>query len=664
MTIFFSIGIFLSDTLLRSHNYLSVHIIFLSILLLLSILFYFKRLNLLFGIFISLFSLIFGSLLTNIKWMHSEHEWAEDKCSYYGEIIGEVLDKGLYIQFPVYVNQNNVIVRVIKDSVSLNYRDGDVVIFYGKIKRPSNMGNPNEIDYASYLLHNDFNGTIFLQDDEIKKINHHKETSISEKSVVIRNKVIDIFKGWGISGDELALLSALMVGERELFSEEVENDYTKSGLSHILSISGMHVGILLLIVNYLLWFMKSNGFLRIIKWFILAIALWAFAFISGLAPSAVRAVIMCLCLELMFFSHEKRNPLNIIFFTALCMLIYNPFYLFDISFQLSFAAVISIILFYSSILSTLRCRFKVVNSFSSIIALSISAQIGAAPLVLYYFSNFSTYFLISNILSAFLIVIIMVVAMLSFLIPLKFLYLLLNLALSTQNKISSTVASFPNSIIRIDNFSLINTLFIYLLFIILLLYISNRRRKYIVGLTVVILCFLSFNMIKNIPNNVYPHALIYSDSKKSYIHFVENRDKSLVVCSNNDSIKLQQLPVVRRYCYKNGIKEPQIICDVHNESIYSRDGIILWRGKKFCVISDKRWKNRFSSTTPLEIDYLYINRGYYGSIATLEKVFKIKKIILGFSLSDNYIETITKECVRKGISLVNLKEIGYYKIMI
>ena len=664
LTIFFSVGIFLSDTILRCHNYLLFHIILLLLLALFSLFLYYRRNNILFGITTALFSVVLGSMLTNIKWLETEHSWQKSNKIYNGRITDEVVDKGRYIQFVVYVDNNKVLTRVMKDSVDLSFRSGDLVTFYGKIKRPANMGNPNEIDYATYLLHNGIYGTTFLQDDEIKSFSSERDATLIEKSLLLRERVISLFREWGISGDELALLSALMVGERNLFSQEVEDDYTKSGLAHMLSISGMHVGILLLIINFMLWFMNRSTHLRIMKWIILFVVLWGFACISGLAPSAVRAVIMCLFLELMYFSHEKRYPLNIIFVTALCMLIYNPFYLFDISFQLSFAAVISIILFYTPIMDMMRCRYRVVNSFSSVIALSISAQIGAAPLVLYYFSNFSSYFLLSNILSSFLVVVIMVVALISFVVPFQPIHILLLYALKAQNSISSTVAALPMSVVRIDNFSFVNILFIYILFIILLLYIYNRRRKYLIGVSILLLTIVSFNFVNSIPTKIMPHALIYNDSRMSYIHFVENRKESVVIYSPCDSLYTELRPAVKRYCYKNGIKEPKLECDYRSSYLYSCDGIIYWRGKIFCVVSDKRWKYRYTSEKPLEVDYLYLSRGFYGSISSLEKIFKIKKIILGFSLSDTSVEAITKECIDKGISYVNLKEVGYYKIMV
>ena len=150
----------------------------------------------------------------------------------------------------------------------------------------------------------------------------------------------------------------------------------------------------------------------------------------------------------------------------------------------------------------------------------------------------------------------------------------------------------------------------------------------------------------------------------SYIHFVENRNESVVIYSPCDSLYTELRPAVKRYCYKNGMKEPKLKCDYRSSYLYSCDGIIYWRGKIFCVVSDKRWKYKYTSEEPLEIDYLYLSRGFYGSISSLEKIFKIKNIILGFSLSDTSVEAITKECIDKGISYVNLKEVGYYKIMV
>ena len=206
--------------------------------------------------------------------------------------------------------------------------------------------------------------------------------------------------GHGVSGDELAVLSALTIGDKEELSESIVETYSVAGASHVLALSGLHIGFisaLLLFVLSPLWirwrFLKPFLFLSVI------LLLWGFAFLTGLSSSVVRAVVMCsFGLLSMLIPACRKLTLNTLGVTAFLMLLFNPVWLFDVGFQLSFSAVAAIVLLQPGLYGLLSVKNRLLRKAWGLVTVSVAAQIGTAPLVMLYFSRFSTHFLLTNLL--------------------------------------------------------------------------------------------------------------------------------------------------------------------------------------------------------------------------------------------------------------------------
>ena len=183
--------------------------------------------------------------------------------------------------------------------------------------------------------------------------------------------------------------------------DELRDAYSAAGISHVLALSGMHIGFLWLLLTVLLKPLDGRLGWRIVRWTISTLALWTFAFIAGLEASVVRAVIMCMLMELGKLNGGKVLSMNTLSVAALGMLLYNPFYLYDVSFQLSFLAVGAIFLCYPMLFHSLELPHGPLRKLWGIVSISLAAQLGTAPLVMYYFNNFSICFLLANLVVAF-----------------------------------------------------------------------------------------------------------------------------------------------------------------------------------------------------------------------------------------------------------------------
>jgi competence protein ComEC len=223
-----------------------------------------------------------------------------------------------------------------------------------------------------------------------------KMERVKSRFLDYRNELLNRYKTQSVDDEQYAVLVAMTLGDKSALTKELRETYSVTGASHILALSGLHLGII-----YLLLFRLTLGRRR--SWLsqvVIILSIWAFAFLTGLSTSVVRSATMISIYALFSVAGRHRSPVNILCFTAIVMLLVNPASLFDIGFQLSFSAVLAILL-----LMPLFESFFPENYFAgrplqryiyNMVGLSVAAQIGVAPLIAYYFGRFSTYFLLTN----------------------------------------------------------------------------------------------------------------------------------------------------------------------------------------------------------------------------------------------------------------------------
>lgn len=181
--------------------------------------------------------------------------------------------------------------------------------------------------------------------------------------------------------------AAMSIGYRGGLPDEVRDDYGTTGASHLLAVSGLHVGIVAMLVNLLLWLLPAFRYGHVVKNAAAITVIWLYTLLTGLSPSAVRAALMFSGAQLALAASRSGNSANILLATASVMLLIRPDYLYDISFQLSFTAVAGIFLFYRPLYDAVRSRFRLANAFWAVFLVGLSASFATAPLVSYYFGR-------------------------------------------------------------------------------------------------------------------------------------------------------------------------------------------------------------------------------------------------------------------------------------
>ena len=285
-----------------------------------------------------------------------------------------------------------------KDSATATLRRGDELLVSTRLAPPANNGNPDEFDYARYLRRKGYSGTVYVADGHWRKTGHDASRTVSQVALDYRAKVVGLYRSLGFEADELAVLSALTVGDKEELSDDIVETYSVSGASHVLALSGLHIGFLyalLLFVLRPLW--RRWRRLKPLLLLLLVLFLVSFAFFTGLSSSVVRSVVMFSLLAFAGLQPEKPLTLNTLAATAFLMLLCKPVWLFDVGFQLSFSAVAAIVLVQPKLYALWKVDNRFLRYLWGLMTVSMAAQLGTAPLVIFYFSRFSTHFLLTNL---------------------------------------------------------------------------------------------------------------------------------------------------------------------------------------------------------------------------------------------------------------------------
>ena len=211
-----------------------------------------------------------------------------------------------------------------------------------------------------------------------------------------RGMLLDRLADSGVDGDAYAVVAAMALGDKSALTHEIRDTYSVSGASHVLALSGLHLGI----IYGLLWLLLPHRRWPAVSQTVILIAIWLYVLLVGMPVSVVRSAVMLTVYGILSIAHRNKMSVNALAFTAIVMLMCNPEWLFDIGFQLSFMAVLAILLFVPLFEDVFSAKYlqehRWIRRIWGLVAVSVSSQIGVAPLIAYYFGRLSTYFLLTN----------------------------------------------------------------------------------------------------------------------------------------------------------------------------------------------------------------------------------------------------------------------------
>ncbi|RNL52294.1 ComEC/Rec2 family competence protein [Pedobacter jejuensis] len=257
--------------------------------------------------------------------------------------------------------------------------------------------NPAEFDFKRWLASQNIYEQTFINQNHLLKTDRNIGNPIIKFALKLRENQIAKYRKLIKDDEAFAVASTLILGYRADLSKETLAAYSKTGTIHALSVSGSHVAIIFFILDFCLAFLNKKRLLRIFKFVLICSLIWTYALITGLSPSVVRAAIMITIFIFAKTFAKNKNGYNTLAFAAFCQLVYNPFLVWDVGFQLSYVSVFGLIYLQPKIYKWLYVKNKWLDKIWELIALSLSAQTVTFPLCIYYFHQFPVYFLMGNL---------------------------------------------------------------------------------------------------------------------------------------------------------------------------------------------------------------------------------------------------------------------------
>ncbi len=436
-------------------------------------------------------------------------------------------------------NTGRILLNVRRDSLTPTLEIGTHLQINGSLYKSRPIKNPNQFDYGKYLEGKQIYAQMYADVSDIKR------GSIIEKDVwyytsKLRTKIIRNLEKSHFNNAELNVAIALILGQQQDISPEIIRDYQFAGAVHILSVSGLHIGFILLFVTFLLKPFPNTRRGAFIKLIIILFSLLSFGLIAGLAPSVLRSVTMFSFVAIGMFLRRSTNIFHTLLVSMLLILLVQPSFLFDVGFQLSYVALFFILWLQPLLAQLWTPKNKITNYFWEILTVSFAAQIGTLPLSIYYFHQFPGLFFVTNLviipfLSLIMALGVLVMVLAAFDCVPFFLAKSLEWSIYILNKIINVIASLEQFIFRDIPFNWQLLLSVYLLLIATIIWFKKPsfNRLVLALITVIIFQIACFQTHWTIQNQ--KELVIFNAKKNSLI--AERNGKNVTVYSNDELLK-------------------------------------------------------------------------------------------------------------------------------
>ena len=421
-----------------------------------------------------------------------------------------------------------IILNIKKDSRKNNFRIGTTLHVFSIIiphKRPL---NPNQFDFGKYLTTKSILAQTYIGNSEYK-VQSILKKDLFYYSDAVRSKILLGLQKVHFSSVELSVLTALILGQQQEISQDIIVDYQKAGAIHILSVSGLHVGFIVLFMGFILKYLPKVKWINYLKLAFILLVLWGFAFIAGLSPSVIRSVTMFSFVAIGLHLKRKTNMFHTLLVSLLLILLFEPSFLFDVGFQLSYLALFFILWLQPLLSSIWEPKHKITKYFWDILTVSFAAQLGTVPISIYYFHQFPGLFFVTNLIIIPFLSVIMALGLLLMILILfdlapLFLAQIVEKSIAFLNNIIHKIASFDQMVLTDIPFNVMMVLSCYLLLITAVMYFKRPSYWRIVFFSIgVILIQSSFFYTRWATEN--KNELIVFNIKKSTLIAERNGEK-------------------------------------------------------------------------------------------------------------------------------------------
>jgi competence protein ComEC len=564
------------------------------------------------------------------------------------------------------------LVYISRDSLSSKLSYGDVIAFTTIPSETTPPQNPSQFNYKQYLAFHQVYHQVYLTPDKWVNLNTKSGSDLKRLALDIRKRLLKIYSENNISGQELAVLSSLTLGYTDDIDEETQQAFAASGALHVLSVSGLHVGIVVYALGLMLFFLDKGKRNRIIKTLLLIIFIWVYALVTGLSAAVLRAAAMFTVIILGKTFLRQTNIFNAIAVSAVILLIINPYLIMDVGFQLSYLAVIGIVAIYPWLYRQLYVKNWLLDKIWGLTSVSIAAQLVTFPLGLLYFQQFPNSFLFSNLivipvsnliiwggLGMLLVNLFSSWATAIIAIPVKFITLLLN-------QIVLGIERIPYSFATGISVSIFQTWLFYFIIIAFCVFIVRKNIAWLRLSLLLLIFFLASWLYDSIQISRQKEMIVYSVNGKSAFQFRQGRSAVLFASSDLLSNKSSMRFNIDRNIYDSGITnfkpiELDSLSTVNEPGIFYKNSFVYFEGRKFFLV-DGFTKFGTGSELKMHVDAVILSGKSLRNLSALTDGFIFNELILDSSVPKWLAQKLIIESAAKNISCYAVPIQGAYRI--
>lgn len=518
----------------------------------------------------------------------------------------------------------------------------DVLYINTDLREINKPLNPHQFDFKNYMYKQQVYHQVFLNENNSLKILPKK--TLYGIAANIRNKINNTLVKRSVSKENLSIINALLLGQRQAISKDTYKSFTESGAIHILAISGLHIGLLMLLLGILfkpLSYFKSGKKLIPI---LIIILLWIYAFITGMSASVMRAVTMFSLVTVAMYSNRVTNTYNTLVISAFLLLLFNPFYVFDIGFQLSYSAVFGIVWIKPLFDTIWKPKYYLPRKLWDVFTVTLAAQFGILPLSLFYFHQFPGLFFISNMVIIPLLGILLGIGILTLVfayfgwIP-SLLFEVFEMCIASLVSFVQFISSKELFVFTKIPFNGLNLICWYVFIIsFILMWKSYSYKRLLFALSSVICVQLAY--LYNKHDSQSSEFIVFNQYKTTLIA-QKNGDKLNYAAKN-----LKYLQSLENYIINEFINTTQ-----HD----SLKNVYVFKGQKILVVDDKGiYDSSFKPNIVLLTASPKIN------VSRLIAVLNPKTIVVDNNNYKSYVERWRSTCLSNNICFYNIREEGAF----
>lgn len=580
----------------------------------------------------------------------------------------------------VFVNEKaisvsgKIIIYFQKDFLLEKIKYGDIILIKSRIFEIPPPQNPDAFDYKRYSNFHNIYHQSYLYINDWKLLNKDEENPFMKYIYSLRSYTLGVLKEHLHSKNEFTVASSLLIGYRSDISPELIDAYSSTGTIHVLAVSGLHVAIIFVVLNFLLMFLEKFRAGKILKPILLILSIWFYAALTGFSPSVCRATMMFSFVIIGTGLKRYTNIYNTLAASAFLLLVINPYMIMDLGFQLSYMAVLGIVVFFRPIYENWAPNNWIVDKMWGTMCVSLAAQIGTLPLCLLYFHQFPVYFLFSNLIVIPVATLVLYAGILLLMISkikilavisgyvLQYLLLLLNKSVLFFNEL-------PWATINGISISSIEVVLAYFVIAAFSAFIIFKEAKLLLTSLTFCVLIMFVNSTELYYQTMQRKVLVYNIPKVSAYNFIDGTLSTLIA----DSTLLNNEQQIKFHVQNNllacGIEKENTIDKASmngygidkSKNLAVKNNFIQFYNKRFCIVDNKLLFPQ-NINSKIKVDYIILSQNSSVTITDLQKRFEFKVIIVDASNSSYNINNWVKECNLLNIYCYSVRNSGAYEI--